>query len=151
MEDSTMDTYYRDAADRLLLTFQRIKRRERKRAEHLWSGEHGLMLYLCSCPEGVSAGKIAKDLHIGSGGVANLLNGLEKKGLIERSMSPTDRRSVIVCLTETGRSLMAERREQGRQRIVSDLKRLGKEDTESLLRIFERILTLEAEQEDGKC
>ena len=139
-------SYYEDVADRLLVTFLAMKRQERQHETHLWRGEQGVLFYLASKEEGVCAGRISKDLNIGSGGVANLLNGLEKKGLIERTMSPTDRRSVIVRASEAGRTLIRQYREEGRRHVVERLERLGQEDTEALLRILGRIVALEEQE-----
>ena len=140
------DRFFEAAADRLVLTFLQVKRRERRQSGSLWQGEHGVLMYLCSVPDGVRPGKIAKDLHIGSGGVANLLNGLEEKGWIERSMSPTDRRSVIVRLSEAGRAKVEQQKREGRQRIARMLAQLGREDTEELQRILEKVLSLGKEE-----
>lgn len=146
-----MEEYdFEKAADRLVMTFLRIKRQERKRSEPIWQGELGILTYLCGAPDGVRPGQIAKDLHIGSGGVANLLNGLEKKGLIERSMSQTDRRCVTVRLSGEGREQIEQQKRAGRQRIAGRLEKLGKEDAETLLRILDKILLI-GEEEEAEC
>ncbi len=48
------------------------------------------------------AGDISKSLGIGSGQLANVLNLLEDKGLIERNRDAFDKRKVYVCLTPSG-------------------------------------------------
>ena len=45
---------------------------------------------------------------ISSGGLTNRIDQLEKKGLIERSPNPNDRRSLLVKLTSTGLELLKE-------------------------------------------
>src|SRR6266540_496892 len=46
--------------------------------------------------------EISKQLHVTSPTITQLLKGLEMNGLIERSIDPTDRRSVGIKLTEKG-------------------------------------------------
>lgn len=45
-------------------------------------------------------------LMLSSGAMTSRLDRLERGGLIERQPSPTDRRSVLVCLTPAGRALI---------------------------------------------
>jgi MarR family transcriptional regulator, 2-MHQ and catechol-resistance regulon repressor len=49
--------------------------------------------------------KIGEKFSIPSGSVTYVVDKLEKKGLIQRELSPEDRRSVIVKLTDTGQAL----------------------------------------------
>jgi DNA-binding MarR family transcriptional regulator len=50
-----------------------------------------------------SPGELATDLEISSGAMTSRLDGLEKKGYVRRLPEPTDRRGVVVELTEQGR------------------------------------------------
>lgn len=45
-------------------------------------------------------GRIAKILHLTTGGVTIMLDRLEKKGYIQRSPNPHDRRSIIIRIPE---------------------------------------------------
>lgn len=51
-----------------------------------------------------------KELHhfslVTSGGMSNLLNNMEKDGLIKRKPDPDDQRSVLIRLTEKGKKLI---------------------------------------------
>jgi DNA-binding MarR family transcriptional regulator len=55
-----------------------------------------------------------------SGGMTHCVDRLEKKGLVERRPNPADRRSVLVCLTDTGRE-RARDAMRGRIRALDDL------------------------------
>ena len=50
--------------------------------------------------------ELFQTLMISSGGLTDRLNRLEKKGLISREASPSDRRSMLVKLTRKGRELI---------------------------------------------
>ena len=50
--------------------------------------------------------KIGNLVHLTSGSITTAIDRLEGKGLVARSISETDRRTRMVSLTETGRSLI---------------------------------------------
>ncbi len=102
-------------------------------------GEKAVMLYLYDHEDGVTAGELSKALEIGSGGIANLLNALEKKELIIRTMSHEDRRKIIVTLDPKGREDITAHRREVLESTEEMLRRLGKEDTSELIRILSRM------------
>ncbi len=104
-------------------------------------GEKGTLLYL-SEHEIVTAGELSRALEIGSGGVANVLNALEGKGMIRRTQSPLDRRVVLVSLSDKGRAVIEKHKAEVFGVTALLLSRLGKEDTEQLLRIFKRLVAI---------
>ena len=71
--------------------------------------------------------------------IANLLNALEKKELIIRTMSHEDRRKIIVTLDPKGRDDITARRREALEITEEMLRRLGKEDTSELIRILTRM------------
>ncbi len=68
--------------------------------------------------------------------ITAVLNELEERGLIHRESDLTDRRSVSVSLTETGRQEVYRRKEQRRRKIEQLTERIGPDDTQALLRIL---------------
>jgi len=68
-------------------------------------GEYKLLLRLRAwgSEQGRSAGDLSKALIMSSGGMTNLLDRLEKDGLVRRGTDPADRRGVLVTLTPKGR------------------------------------------------
>lgn len=67
--------------------------------------EYKLLVRLRSGGPGAkeSAGDLSRALVMSSGGMTNLLDRLEERGLIRRTSDPDDRRSVLVQLTPAGR------------------------------------------------
>ncbi|NUU21931.1 MAG: MarR family transcriptional regulator [Streptomycetaceae bacterium] len=55
--------------------------------------------------EGLTLRELRPLVMYSSGGMTHCVDRLEKKSLIERRPNPADRRSVLVCLTDTGRDL----------------------------------------------
>ena len=80
--------------------------------------------------------------------VSQMLNSLEKKGLIERIMTKTDRRVVYVKLTDSGKTQLekiAQKMDELMDQIVEEL---GKEDTAELARLLDKLyIILEKTQE----
>lgn len=75
-------------------------------------------------------------------GVTNSLDRLEKGGSIRRRPSPTDRRSVLVELTATGRKL-AERLERAESEAQANaLGTLGAKDRDDLLRSLDLLIEI---------
>ena len=56
----------------------------------------------------VSAGELSELLLRSTGGVTQILDRLERRGLVERSSDPSDRRKVLVAPTDAGARLAKE-------------------------------------------
>jgi DNA-binding MarR family transcriptional regulator len=56
----------------------------------------------------LSVGELARRVSLSQGTVTGVLDRLEKRGLVERSRSDSDRRRVLVRLTEAGFSVLGE-------------------------------------------
>lgn len=80
--------------------------------------------------------------------VSQMLNSLEKKGLVERVMTKTDRRVVYVRMTEAGREQMAAFAQEMSRRLGAVVRQLGSEDAEALIRIMEKLSRILGEKED---
>jgi DNA-binding MarR family transcriptional regulator len=63
-----------------------------------------------------TAGELAKSAELSPASVSTMLDHLERDGIIERHRSETDRRVVVVTLTESGRALVTEKRDRFRAR-----------------------------------
>ncbi len=78
-------------------------------AEHgLTVGEGDLLFTLrrAGAPFRLSPTRLAEALLVSSGTVTNRLDNLERRGLIERSPNPDDRRAVDIVLTPAGLELV---------------------------------------------
>jgi DNA-binding MarR family transcriptional regulator len=62
-----------------------------------------VMAALGRAPEGLSMSELSRRLMVSNGNTTVLVGALEKEGRVRRSVSPADRRSFTVELTETGR------------------------------------------------
>jgi DNA-binding MarR family transcriptional regulator len=62
-----------------------------------------LMLLFYSRRGALPLGKIGVRLQVHPTSVTNLIDGLERRGLVERTPHPTDRRTTLAAITEDGR------------------------------------------------
>src|SRR5215472_17686244 len=63
----------------------------------------GILFMLRHQPGGVPLGLMATRLHVSPRNVTGLVDNLERDGLVTRVADPTDRRSVLARLTDSGR------------------------------------------------
>lgn len=61
-----------------------------------------LLAALARAPDGLVMGDLSKRLMVTNGNVTALVERLVRDGMVERTVSPTDRRALVVCLTEKG-------------------------------------------------
>ena len=88
---------------------------------------------------GVPISKLSKLLLHSKPATSRILRSLEEKGFIIRIPSKTDRRTVYVTLSETGRKENQEIEKQVNSYINKILRELGPNDTEELLRLMDRL------------
>jgi DNA-binding MarR family transcriptional regulator len=69
------------------------------------TGPQRLALRIVSRFPGITAGQVARLLHVHPATVTGVLGRLEKQGLIHRRADPTDRRRTRLGITEKGRRL----------------------------------------------
>jgi|YelNatPaOPRAMG01_1025707.scaffolds.fasta_scaffold05956_12 DNA-binding MarR family transcriptional regulator len=81
----------------------------------------------------VLIGNLAEGLMISYPSATNMVNRLEKQGLVERIINPTDRRQVEVKLTEQGVNLTSLMEEERVSRLREVLQKMKEEDRQSLL------------------
>ena len=79
-------------------------------------------------------GELAEALSIALSTVTQLVERIEKRGLVRREHSdPDDRRVVRLALTDEGRRLLGERRRLRRERLAAALGQLGASQQDALM------------------
>jgi DNA-binding MarR family transcriptional regulator len=63
-----------------------------------------------------TAGELAKAAELSPASVSSMLDHLERDGIVSRHRSASDRRVVVVTLTDSGRALLDDKREAWRAR-----------------------------------
>jgi MarR family transcriptional regulator, lower aerobic nicotinate degradation pathway regulator len=88
--------------------------------------------------------ELGKLLGLDKSSVSGLVERAERRGLVTRVPSPTDGRSVLVSLTDHGRSLASEASSQFGADVFTLLNRLSPEDRRELSRLISRMLVAHA-------
>ena len=134
---------YRELAGELLYTMGKLSRTPFQREpQAFFQGETGLLFLLEGMEKGTTAGVLSDSLGVSTGRITAALKNLEKKSLIRRRADIKDKRRVLVEITEEGRQLSAQKREEGLVRMEGLLRRLGKRDADELIRIMKRMTEL---------
>lgn len=98
-----------------------------------------------------SHGWLCQDLDVSTGAMTNRLDKLERRGLVRRAPDPSDRRGVLLQLTETGESQLEEyiKAGAGREReLVDDLTAAEKHE---LNRLMSKLLASVQAKNAGKA
>lgn len=106
-------------------------------------GEDIVVKFVWKCGEHPTSPKnIAEHLNLSSARVAAILGSLEKKGLIVRDISPTDRRRITVTLTEKGREEANAKIQMMRKRMIKVFEEMGEEDTEQFIILMTKFVKI---------
>ncbi|MDR0267242.1 MarR family transcriptional regulator [Paenibacillus sp.] len=118
-----------------------------KRVGHIFSpskdlrqSESNLLVHLTYlCPlgtNGIKVSELSKQLKITSAAVTHVIQSLEQKGYIARTVDPSDRRSILVTATENGHDFVEAREKELFDRFQHLREHLGTDDVRQLIRIL---------------
>ena len=102
----------------------------------------GRVMYEICNTEDCSAKKIRENIIIDVGYLSRILDGFVKRGLIQKTPSPTDRRLWIIVPTEKGKSEFVTLNDNSNQLISHMIEKLSDEDRADLLTKMEGIRAL---------
>ena len=102
-------------------------------------GEMAVLRLLMDENHPLSAGEISRTLKMTTPRIAAVLGSLQKKGLVDRVTDPSDKRRVMVTLTENGISLCKKRKQRAVSQISHMLSCLGEEDARHFVRLIKRV------------
>jgi DNA-binding MarR family transcriptional regulator len=119
------------------------ERRLRARDQKCARGEltHGQIraLFAIDVKGEATAGELAKAGELSPASVSTMLDHLERDGIVERRRSPEDRRVVVVTLTESGRALVAQKRDRWRERADAALDGVSDRQLEAAADVMHRL------------
>jgi MarR family transcriptional regulator, organic hydroperoxide resistance regulator len=138
---------YQALADKLLQELYVInKARPQRKFNDCMRGEGIVLQYVIFHEEPVQPSDISSFMNISTARIAAALGNLERKGLVTRRIDPSDRRRILVELTQEGKQL-AEAQRRGMQAHFTWLtESLGETDATELVRIVGRLATLITEK-----
>lgn len=134
---------YLDLARQFLnIMFQLKKHNHRKKITENMRGEALAILYILDQKNIVLPSEMSSEMNISSARVAAMLNSLEDKGFVTREIDKTDRRKILVNLTEKGRQVAEKHSQQLESHTAKMLELLGENDAKELVRIVEKLAKL---------
>ena len=136
----------------LLGAERKLRGREGQRSAEL-SLSHYRMLSCLLDHDRLAAGRLAAAADLTPASTTQMLDLLEKRGMVVRERDPVDRRVVVAALTPEGRRLTAERRVQFRGLWEEVLGDLGEAELATGVEVLERVarvLDTLAERKDAE-
>jgi DNA-binding MarR family transcriptional regulator len=99
-------------------------------------------LFALDAREGATAGEIAEAARLSPASVTGMLDELERDGIVTRVRSETDRRRVLVTLTDDGRTLLGKRRRRWLKRWEAAMEDVSERDLAAAAEVMRRVGTL---------
>lgn len=98
-----------------------------------------ILHYIASTPDEVCAGDISKEFNVSTARIAVVLKTLVKKELIETFTSETDRRKVVVKVTQRGKDVLKKGEDELTEFMLLLMNKIGEDDLKEFLRIVAKI------------
>lgn len=103
-------------------------------------GEEAVLYWLYELDRPLLSGEISQLMKLSSGRTANILNSLERKGLVSRKRNSSDKRQVSVCLTKDGKRQIDTCYKECIRWCEDTLEKLAPKDVDRFLCLAEQIL-----------
>lgn len=103
------------------------------------TGPQRLVVRLVGQHPGISAGDLARTLHVHPSTLTEVLRRLTDRGALERTQDPADARRALFRLTRRGLELDAMRRGTGESRVRVALASLSDQDLAAAARVLARL------------
>jgi len=99
-------------------------------------------LFALDVREAATAGEIAEAARLSPASVTGMLDELERDGMVTRVRSESDRRRVLVTLTDKGRTVLGRRRSRWLKRWEAAMEDVPERDLKAAADVMRRIGTL---------
>lgn len=135
---------YRKFAEEFIESMSRARHRYKSPSAMLYdlmSGEYAL-LSLLSDEGQATPGRLSEALDRSAARIANTLKALELKGLVKRSHDKTDRRRVLVSITDKGRELVKKKKTECTAMLMNLMEHLGEKDAAEFIRLEKKAAML---------
>lgn len=98
----------------------------------------------------ITAGALARSIHLSQATITGILSRLEKRALVSRSRSQTDRRAIVIELTDAGKTLLQSAPSLLQDRFRRELLQLQQWEQTQMLAALQRIASMmDADQLDA--
>ena len=101
-------------------------------------GELFILKFLYDKNSSVIPSEIGEAMHSSNARISAALGSLEKKGQIHREIDISNRRNILVTITEEGRERIRSSMNQMRNRMISVFTEMGEDDAVEFARLIKR-------------
>jgi len=105
-------------------------------------GELFVLHFLTLHNDEVLPSELSAALHSSTARISALLGALEKKGQIERDIDKSNRRNILVTITEAGRKRIEVEMTKMRKSMTQIFTEMGETDTEEFIRLVKRFFII---------
>lgn len=141
---------YQAMAGRLLVSYYAVTSQPPlKRMDGMKKGE-GFVLAYVNHKQLAQPSELAAAVGTSTAHMTKILNSMEQKQWIRRTLDTRDRRRILVSLTQEGQAQAQENEAHARGCMSRMLEELGPEDAAALLRIMERLRAIH-ENRGAEC
>ena len=102
-------------------------------------GETGTLLYLMFIKDGISSSELAEVLRVSLPRIASVVNALESKKLIEKTIDSEDKRKTVIRITKLGEELVLAKRQEAINKITKIVENLDEKDIDEYIRLTKKI------------
>lgn len=122
---------------------KQIRKENMQQEDFLHSGELSLMKfiehYYMKFGDNPTLVIVSNVIGISAATATTLADRLIKKGLINKEVSPTDKRAKVIYITEKGRAYLNSNKKRDLEMLSKVIESIGNEDTVELIRILGKI------------
>lgn len=141
--------YQKLAEDFMQKMFLLSKVRPQRKIHDSMKGETIILHILEHQGGSVQPSELSSSMDISTARIAAALNNLERKGMITRRIDTSDRRRILVDLTDAGKAQAEAQRQELLEHTVRLLSLLGEEDALAYVRITGKMADLASQFQDG--
>jgi DNA-binding MarR family transcriptional regulator len=105
-------------------------------------GELFVLKYLQEKETPVTPTELSEALHSSTSRISAVLGKLQQKNHICREIDPSNRRNILVILTEAGRERAEDTQRQLRGHLLAVLEEMGEQDASELIRLIMRFFEI---------
>ncbi len=132
---------YKELAEEyLMIRAQLLKVPASQQVTKLVKGELFVLNYLATHEKAVYPKDLSKEMVVSTARIAVILNQMEDKKWITRTVDTEDNRQILVALTEEGHQVIEQQREKIIHAVVQMFEKLGPEDAAEFIRIQRKIV-----------
>ena len=126
-------------AKQLFMLVGLMQREPIKKMQKISQGEMAMLGFLTYEKSETNPKELSKRFNLSTARVANTLNSLERKEYIKRVHDSSDRRKVMVYITEKGKEVFTETEKEALNEFSKLVSYLGENDSLCLLEIIDKI------------